>query len=893
MMRRILFLCVAAGFLVGCQDTPRPTDPDLGEPAFLLSDGTNTGNEDFFFLPPLVDNPVNDDDFDPNEFDPNFDPIVVICGGQTDINLPCNNLNLDPADRELTRFTATTVPPVQVGPDGDLYIAEWNTDEFTLDPILDYRIIVEVDGEVLGFADIDVVDKGNQLKTVAGDDIPLKDGRTLPIKFRVEANLRCQRVIGPCEATVVNLADGGNLFIDLDEDGNDDSGVLFNGGDAGTVSATAVPCAATDIPVDIPVFGNCFTIDVTGLIGDLVNPATVFQCSDVSVPTLAASFGLSVEQLHLLRWHRFDAGAPDVVKALPLTDDPCLELLASSLDANPLMRFARAVRDRFKALVGPRPLWAKTRVRFWDTRSGGSSVRFSDFQLALPSKMEIDAGDGQDALVGTQVAIKPAVLVTDAHGNPVEGATVTFTDDANGTVVPPATATTGATGILEVISWTIDGVGVTELTASCFGCATPGEDFDGPQVSIFDPFTPLPGASPLGPPFPVADVPDVAPTVSDPNEPTLLLGQLVFTAVGLGNFVYTNDNTSGANTVSAFSVDANGVLTQIAGSPFATSGTGSGSGFFASNRATVCSVGNFLYASNAGSNTVSGFSIDPVTGNLISVPGSPFSTGGLAGAGISLAETPDGQFLMAGNAGSSNVTVFRIAANGALTPITGSPFSAGASPDGMRVTPDGKFLAVAFPFALSGSVGMFTIAPSGALTPVTGSPFPDGGAGIATGVDINAASNLVFVGEATGGNTIVDVFSIAANGALAPIAGSPFLPGVGSNSNVPLLSPDDLLLFVSNQASNSVTVFGVAAGGSLMLVAGSPFPVGGEASQTSGMATNSVGTFLYTANFSSHVGVFSIAANGVLTSVPGSPFSTGQGRESGLLSLTAFPPRNR
>ena len=168
-------------------------------------------------------------------------------------------------------------------------------------------------------------------------------------------------------------------------------------------------------------------------------------------------------------------------------------------------------------------------------------------------------------------------------------------------------------------------------------------------------------------------------------------------------------------------------------------------------------------------------------------------------------------------------------------------------------------------------MGMFGIAGSGALTPVPGSPFADGGTGFAAGVDINAASDLLFAGEANFGNTIVDVFSIAGNGALTPIGGSPFVLGVGSNSNVPLLSPDELLLFVSNQASNSVTVFDVAAGGSLTLVAGSPFSVGGGASEPSGMATNRAGTFLYTAGFSSHVGVFSIAANGVLTNPKPAP----------------------
>ena len=83
-------------------------------------------------------------------------------------------------------------------------------------------------------------------------------------------------------------------------------------------------------------------------------------------------------------------------------------------------------------------------------------------------------------------------------------------------------------------------------------------------------------------------------------------------------------------------------------------------------------------------------------------------------------------------------------------------------------------------------------------------PFPNGGIGRAAGVDVNCKSDLLFAGDANNGDTIVDVFRIGSNGALTPIAGSPFLAGVGDNSNVPLLSPDDRLLFVSNQNGASV-----------------------------------------------------------------------------------------
>jgi 6-phosphogluconolactonase len=352
------------------------------------------------------------------------------------------------------------------------------------------------------------------------------------------------------------------------------------------------------------------------------------------------------------------------------------------------------------------------------------------------------------------------------------------------------------------------------------------------------------------------------------------------------DFVYINNNRAGINSVSAFSVDANGLLTPIAGSPFATGGSGGGSGFFAANRLTTCVVGSFLFVANEQSNNISVFSINPATGALSLVPGSPFATGGIAGSGISLGVTSDNRFLFASSSGSRNIAVFSIGANGTLLSIPGSPFPAGSEPDGIKVSPDGRFLSVAF--VSIDAVGMFTIAPNGALTPVPGSPFVAAGSGTVAGVDINCASNLLFGGEANFGSTNVDVFSIGANGALTPVPGSPFNnPGIGSNSNVVILSPADGHLFASNQASNTITVFNVAANGGLSLVPGSPFAnPGGSTPQM--IATNRAGTLLYVNNDNGTVSVFGIGIDGTLTRVPGSPFVAGSSVTSGI---AAFPAK--
>src|SRR5713226_7752248 len=107
---------------------------------------------------------------------------------------------------------------------------------------------------------------------------------------------------------------------------------------------------------------------------------------------------------------------------------------------------------------------------------------------------------------------------------------------------------------------------------------------------------------------------------------------------------------------------------------------------------------------------------------------------------------------------------------------------------------------------------MLSIAANGSLTSL--GAFPGGGSVLTNAlgqVDIDCATSLLYGGEGNSSGTFVDGYSIASNGTLTPLPGSPFTPGVGLNSNVVLLSPDDKTLFVSNQFSNTLTVFSVGS----------------------------------------------------------------------------------
>ena len=102
----------------------------------------------------------------------------------------------------------------------------------------------------------------------------------------------------------------------------------------------------------------------------------------------------------------------------------------------------------------------------------------------------------------------------------------------------------------------------------------------------------------------------------------------------------------------------------------------------------------FAYVANSGDNTVSGYVIDPVTGALKGIAGSPF----LAGAEPnSVAVDPSGKFAYVANLSGNTVSGYTISpASGALTAIAGSPFAEdGSEPFSVAVDPSGKFAYVA------------------------------------------------------------------------------------------------------------------------------------------------------------------------------------------------------
>jgi 6-phosphogluconolactonase len=225
--------------------------------------------------------------------------------------------------------------------------------------------------------------------------------------------------------------------------------------------------------------------------------------------------------------------------------------------------------------------------------------------------------------------------------------------------------------------------------------------------------------------------------------------------------------------VAGFSINSNGALTPIPNSPFPAGNT--------PFQAVVDPAGAFLYVSNLNDSMggISAYTIDPVSGALTVVAGSPFPTQANFPGPHGLAIGAGGKFLYVGMSGSVNandvVSAFSIdSATGALTQLAGSPFPTGNDPQGVATDPAGKFLFTAN--AGDSTVSAFTIdAGSGGLT-VVGSPVALQGAPDGLAVDPTGGFLLV----TTSGNNGLAVFSVnPSSGVLTPISGSPFSTGQG------------------------------------------------------------------------------------------------------------------
>jgi len=241
-----------------------------------------------------------------------------------------------------------------------------------------------------------------------------------------------------------------------------------------------------------------------------------------------------------------------------------------------------------------------------------------------------------------------------------------------------------------------------------------------------------------------------------------------------GNFVYTLSGTPAQ--IQGYSFNSTtGALTQLSGFPVSLNRTGE-------TGLAVSPNGGFLYTSNSSTNAITGFAIGP-SGGLTSIS----TTVPFQGSPFYLTFDTSGNFLfginIGGNGGAGSVSVFSVSALGALSEVSGSPFLAGTTPVS-AVFSQGSLYVVN---QTSNTVSAFALnSTTGQLAGLTGSPFSVGARPVSAATAVLGRFLIVTSSASANGGAIL-VFSIAADGRLTQVTGSPFTPDTAS--------PDQVLAF--------------------------------------------------------------------------------------------------
>jgi 6-phosphogluconolactonase len=135
-----------------------------------------------------------------------------------------------------------------------------------------------------------------------------------------------------------------------------------------------------------------------------------------------------------------------------------------------------------------------------------------------------------------------------------------------------------------------------------------------------------------------------------------------------GKFIYSANPDATHPSISGFSVDpGTGALSPLSGSPFPLP---------VSHYIATDQTGAYLYVTSGA--RIVGYAINATTGALTPLPGFPLATGANA---YSITIDPTNRILYVTNDGAANISGFTLdASSGALTPMAGSPFPAGNHP---------------------------------------------------------------------------------------------------------------------------------------------------------------------------------------------------------------------
>jgi hypothetical protein len=479
-MKRLALLALSAVLLVaGCRDEGpiSPSRPESGAQRDFLDGTVATGNPHFYFLPPVVKQPSVS-----GTANPALRPMVTLC--------------------KLSGGTCVQVAQARVGSGGagltaisvgsDAYQLDWDTEStpglgpgdtvriaiYTREPLGSSETTATI--PQLGLADVVLTSNGAARKRITDDYIALVDGRTLPIKFRIEQGAvryasavlagEDPASIPPCNDCVERTISTATTDVTVTTP-TAHAGAFFpqgaiptsvNGGQV-TVTINRLDPASQPggrcLPSDLPQAEGCYRFTTDPVLPDgfaIVDgeqvQVTVGVCPD---PAAAA------DEYEL---YKYSDGAATIERLEPTAAGflDCAGFTVAQGSANPLVRLASAgwaaVARPLSRVFGPGVLYAR------DQGLGGLTGSFSTFGYLKPVKLVKVEGDGQTAAPGGALPIAPKVRVVSVHELEEHGVTVGVagiqvrfdaSGGALGTSGTSVTLTSDADGYVVVPSWTL------------------------------------------------------------------------------------------------------------------------------------------------------------------------------------------------------------------------------------------------------------------------------------------------------------------------------------------------------------------------------------------------------------------------------------------------------
>lgn len=475
-----LGVVVAVVGLAACRNdsTLQPNTPILN--ALILDGAHSNGNKDFFFLPPLVANPVGSPFYDAGKFNAHLAPVVEVC----ELTAP------DVASLATSTCKSPTLRvfgPAKMSLDAsnEQYQLNWDTKSSLLNAASFYRIIVRgaAQGTILGTMDVDPV-LGGMKNAKTGDVYVFQDGRTLPIKVRIEqgafgssnSNDRIEQVVPTVlPATGLDITTNSGFA-----GAHFSNGWLPAGFDQVVVIIERIAPNCLNTPFEQ--LEGCYRFrtdpDLHGIGPDGTD--VLFAIPVVAGVCFQFPGDIGHGNDHPFELLRSEEIAGVVTPAVSLLDEkPVPFLHCDGFGATP-PSIGAAVRSGRIGDIAKAGLYAVTHalgrvlqptaLHAVDFGAGGSTNEFSRFGYARRAAMTVTAGNGSAAPVGTTV--DAAVQVQSSHHDEtfaVVGQSVTFTvTSGGGTVSTPkcsegnsCSATTNSDGVANV-TWRL-GLGVNTI----------------------------------------------------------------------------------------------------------------------------------------------------------------------------------------------------------------------------------------------------------------------------------------------------------------------------------------------------------------------------------------------------------------------------------------------